>query len=63
MEWFSNLCGAIKEYFGWAKQRSEVSNAPDVKAAKIGSQDEQTRAQIEADVAKGDLEKMREDVS
>ena len=63
MNWLSNIFGAIKEYFGWATQRSEVSNAPDVRAAKIGSQDEQTKSKIEQDVAKGSVDDLRKDVS
>ena len=58
-----NAFGAIKEYFGFASKRSDLNNAPDVRAAEIAKQDQITKAKIELDVAQKNIEAARKDIS
>lgn len=50
---------ALANYFGWAKQRSEVNNAPDVKNAKKGQDAVKEEDAIKEDVANNDLDAIR----
>ena len=59
----SNAFAAVKEYFGWAKQHSEVNNAPDMKAAAIAKQEQGEHDQEIKDVAARDVEKTRKDLA
>lgn len=54
---------AIAEYFGWARQRSEAANAPDMKAAKIGQQEADAKTKEEKAVAEGDVDQIRKNIS
>ena len=49
----------IANYFGWAKQRSEVNNAPDVKEAKKGQDEVKEEDAIKKEVANNDLDAIR----
>jgi hypothetical protein len=50
---------AIAEVFGWVNRKSDLKNAPDVKAAKVAQQQvNQHEANVKA-VAEGNLEEVR----
>lgn len=50
---------AFASYFGWARQRSEVNNAPDVKAAAIAKQEQKQVDNANEAVAKQDVKETR----
>ena len=50
---------AFASFFNWSKHRSEVKNAPDVKAAAIAKQEQQQVDKANKAVAGGDLDEIR----
>jgi hypothetical protein len=54
-----NVIAAVGQFFRWLAGRSEIRNAPDVKAAKVAQQEQDERAKDAEAVAKGDVEEVR----
>ena len=54
---------SVAAYFGWAKQRSEVANAPDVKAAAVAKQEQAQVDKSNKAVADGDLDEIRKEAA
>lgn len=50
---------SVAAYFGFAKQRDAEKNAPDVKAAAIGKQEQAQVDKTNKAVADGDLDAIR----
>jgi hypothetical protein len=65
--WFVTLltdgCRAVASYFGWAKGRSDLNNAPDVRAAEIAAKDQAAKEQFERDTAERDVEATRKELA
>jgi hypothetical protein len=53
----------VASYFGWAKGRSDLNNAPDVRAAEIAAKDQAAKEQFERDTAERDVEATRKELA
>lgn len=63
VEAISNAFGAVKEYFGWAREKQALTNTPEMQANAKGGQDAKTVDAARDAVAKGDTEALRKGLS
>ncbi len=63
METVKWIFAAVANVFGWSKQRSEVKNAADVKAAKQAQEEVDARSKVEEAIGKRDLEALRKELA
>lgn len=54
---------AFAETIGLINKRTDLKNAPDVKAAAIATDEQKQIDKINKDVANGDLDAMRKDIA
>lgn len=62
-ELFSNALGAVREFFGWTRERQALNNTPEMKANAASKQDAKTVDAARAVVAEGDADKIRKGLS
>lgn len=63
MNFLSAFFRAIAETMGFVNKRTDLKNAPDVKAAAIAVDEQKQVDRINNDVAKGDIDAIRKDVA
>ncbi len=54
---------AIGQVMGFVNKRTDLKNAPDVRAAQVGQDEVDRKNKVEADVAKKNVEQTREDIA
>lgn len=59
----SGFLSALASVFNWAGKRSDLKNAPDVKAAKAAADEQKEVDRINNDVRKGDLSEIQKDIA
>lgn len=62
-EMISNALGAVKEYFGWARERQALNNNPEMQANAKSEQDAKAADEARKKVAEGDTNTIREGLS
>ena len=60
---FQGIFGAIVAVFGWAKHRSELKNAPDVKQAQVNQDEVNAVSKSESAVEKKDVTAIRDELA
>ena len=63
LETITAFFGAIGQVFGFVNKRTDLKNAPDVRAAQVGQDEVDHKNRIEADVAKKSVEATRQDIA
>lgn len=63
MDLLSSIFGAVREFFGFAKQREALKNSPAQVANKIAANDNARVAEIAREESAEDLTKLRNDVA
>ena len=63
MGWLSAIFAAIGSFFGWQAARSESANTPEMVANKEAAEDQTVTDKTTADLARNDLDAVREDLS
>lgn len=63
MNFLTAIFGAIREFFGFARERQSLKNAADMKAAKTSQNQVNAQNKIETDVAKKDTSAIRDDLA
>jgi hypothetical protein len=62
-ELISNAFGAVKEYFGWAREKANRENEPEMKQNADGKSVAQVEDEARKAVAKGDTDDIRRKLS
>jgi hypothetical protein len=63
LELIGNALGAVKEFFGFAKQRDSERNTPDMKQAKEAKGEAAAVDQTRVALAKKDLDELRREAA
>lgn len=59
----SNAFLAVANYFGWARQRSEVKNSPAMQQARSAQNEQSEHDRINKNIASGNAEEQAKDIS
>ena len=63
LESITAIFKAVGQVFGFVNKRTDLKNAPDVRAAQVGQDEVDRKNKVEADVAKKNVEATRQDIS
>jgi hypothetical protein len=63
LETVTAFLNAIGQVFGFVNKRTDLKNAPDVRAAQVGQDEVDRKNAIEADVAKKNVDGTRENIA
>ena len=63
LELISNALGAVKEFFGYARQRDTEKNTPQMLQAKEAAEETRANDQTREAIAKGDLDELRKEAA